>query len=71
MHTFFLRYTRRIIFKTDAYEGTLYKRSPYFVGTKPWDALPIDVTDIPDVLTFKVRLRWFGANPVKLEYLCL
>ena len=29
----------RIVFKTDHYEGTLYKRSPYYVGTKLWNAL--------------------------------
>ena len=28
------RESNRIVFKTDSFEGTLYKRSPYFVGTK-------------------------------------
>ena len=26
------RVSRRKVFKSDSYEGTLYKRSPYFVG---------------------------------------
>ena len=40
MHKVFPRNTRlstRIVFKTDAYEGTLYKRCSYFVGSKLWN----------------------------------
>ena len=35
MHKVFARNTRvsrRTVFKTDGYQGSLYKRSPYFVG---------------------------------------
>ena len=39
----------RIVFKTDQYEGTLYKRSPYFLGTKMWDALPVSDIELPDI----------------------
>ena len=52
LHKIFPRNTRgsnRIVFKTDQYEGTLYKRSPYFVGTKLWNALPADIIDLPDI----------------------
>ena len=37
MHKVIPRNTRRstfIVFRTDSNEGSLYKRSPYFVGTK-------------------------------------
>ena len=59
MHKVFVhdtRISRRIVFKTDSKEGTLYKRSPYFVGAKLWELLPADVIDILDVFTFKARL---------------
>ena len=45
LHKVFPRNTRasnRIVFKTDQYEGTLYKRSPYFLGSKLWNDLPLD-----------------------------
>ena len=31
----------RIVFRTDNYEGVLYKSSPYSVGSKLWNALPV------------------------------
>ena len=50
------RISRRTVFKTDSKEGTLYKRSPYFVGAKLWFLLPAGVIDLPDIFTFKTRL---------------
>ena len=58
MHKCFPRNTRgsrRIVFKTDSYEGSLYKHSPYFVGSKLWNALPQDIIELPDTYTFKDR----------------
>ena len=63
MHKVFARDTRismRIVFKTDFKEGTLYKRSPYFVGAKLWDLLPTEVIELQDIFTFKARLK--GMN---------
>ena len=60
MHKVFIRDTRiskRIVFKTDSYEGTLYKQSPYFVGSKLWDGLPTDVIELPDMFSFKARIK--------------
>ena len=60
MHNVFPRNTRqsnRIVFKTDNYEGPLYKRSPYFVGSKLWNQLPQESIDIPDLYTYKPRLK--------------
>ena len=60
MHKVFSRNTRqsnRIVFKTDNYEGALYKRSPYFVGSKLWNQLPQEIIDTPDLYTFKTRLK--------------
>ena len=58
MHKIVPRHTRqcvRVVFGTDSYEGSLYKRSPYFVGSKFWDALPLDIIELPDVYSFKDR----------------
>ena len=50
MLKFFSRNTRECsCFKTDHYERTLYKRSPYLMGTK--------LIDLPDIYTFKARLK--------------
>ena len=60
MHKVFARNTRvsrRIVFKTDNFEGALYKRSPYFVGAKLWDKLSLDTIELPDIFTFKARLK--------------
>ena len=48
-----------IVFKTDSKEGTLYKRSPYFAGTKLWDAMPLHKIEMPDVFSFKARIKRF------------
>ena len=48
MHKVFARNTRvsrRIVFKTDSFEGTLYKRSPYFVGANCWDKISLDTIE--------------------------
>ena len=55
------RNSRRIVFKTDSKEGGLYKRSPYFIGTKLWNLLPNDVIDLPDIFTFETRLKRMNA----------
>ena len=61
------RFSRRIVFKTDSKEGALYKRSPYFVGAKLWDSLSLDTIDLPDIYTFKARLK--RLNPVYVDLL--
>ena len=51
LHKIFARNTResdRIVFRIDQYEGSLYKRSPYFLGSKMWDLLPIADIDLPE-----------------------
>ena len=56
LHKVFPRNTgesKRVVFKTDHYEGTLYKRSPYFVGSKLWNALSISDIELPDIFSFK------------------
>ena len=60
MHKVFPRNTResnRIVFKTDSYKGTLYKRSPYFICAKVWDKLRRDVIELPNIFVFKNALR--------------
>ena len=60
LHKVFNRNTRAsncIVFKTDQYEGTLYKRSPYFVGAKLWDELPRDVIKLPCIFEFKKKIE--------------
>ena len=69
MHKVFPRNTRgsnRIVFKTDSYEGSLYKRSPYFVGSRLWDKLPRDVIEAPNIFVFKIMLRRMNKNYVDL-----
>ena len=51
------RNSRRIVFRTDNYEGRLYKRSPYFVGSNLWDALPQDTINLADIFSFKTRIK--------------
>ena len=68
MH-FFARNTRgskRIVFKTEHYEGTLYKRSPYFLGAKLWDALAISHIELSDIFAFRKRLKAMNRTYVKL-----
>ena len=60
LHKVFARNTRgshRLVFKTDQYEGTLYKRSPYFTGTNLWNDLSTSDIELPDVFSFKKRLK--------------
>ena len=69
MHKIFRRETRRsrrIVFKTDSKEETLYKRSLYFVESKLWDTLPLDIIEMPDVFSFKARLIRMNINYVDL-----
>ena len=60
LHKVFARNTResrQIVFKTHQYESTLYKRSPYFTGSKLWNDLSITDIELPDIFSFKKRLR--------------
>ena len=47
------RGSNRFVFKTDHFEGTLYKRSPHFQGSKLWELLPLCDIELPDMLSFK------------------
>ena len=60
------RRSTRIVFRTDNYEGTLYKRSPYFQGCKFWDNLPLDVVELPDIFSFKTKLKRLNSVYVDL-----
>ena len=67
MHRVFPRNTRestRTVFKTDRYEGGLYKRSPYFVGAKLWDGL--DVIESENIFVFKKAIRCMNKEYVDL-----
>ena len=64
MHKVLVRKSRRIVFKTDTSEGTLYKCRSFFIGTKHWDALSIDVIELPDIFTFKAKLQRLKCNIV-------
>ena len=67
MHKVFPRNTResnRIVFKTDSYEGSLYKRSPYFVGSKLWDKLPRNVIEVPNIFVFRNVIRKMNKTHV-------
>ena len=50
----------------DQYEGTLYKHSPYFLGSKMWDELPVDIIELPDNYLFKKRLKGMNRTYVDL-----
>ena len=69
LHRVFPRNTRAsdpLVFKTDHYEGTLYKRSPYFLGAKMGDELPRADIDLPDIFAFKKRLKSRNMKYVNL-----
>ena len=69
MHKVFPRNTResnRIVFKTDGYEDSLYKCSPYFVSAKLWDRLSPEVIGMPNIFVFKNALRRMNRNYVDL-----
>ena len=69
MHKVFPLNTRlstRIVFKTDAYEGTLYKRCPYFVCSKLWNDLAVDIIELAYVFAFKARLKGLNKEYVDL-----
>ena len=69
VHKVFPRNTResnRIVFRTDGYEGALYKCSPYFIGAKLWDRLPCDVIELPNIFVFKNTLRHMNNHCVDL-----
>ena len=70
MHKTFPRNTRmsnRTVFKTDNKEGSLYKKSAYFVGTKLWDSLNLSIIESPDIFSFKKRLK--DMNKVYVDLL--
>ena len=64
MHKVFVRESRQIVFKTDTSEGTLYKRRSFFIETKHWDTLSIDVIELPDIFTFNAKLQRLKCNIV-------
>ena len=69
MHKIFLRNTkvsRRILFKTDSYQGSLYKRSLYFVVSNLWDTLSLETIDLPDNYSFKTRIKRLNCQYVDL-----
>ena len=69
MHKIFLRNTRvsrRILFKTDSYQGSLYKRSLYFVESNLWDTLSLETIDLPDNYSFKTRIKRLNCQCVDL-----
>ena len=60
LHNVFPRNTAesvRIVFKTDQYEGTLYKRSPYCIGSKLLIEMSSADIELPDIFLFKKRLK--------------
>ena len=69
LHKVFARNTRNstcMVFKTDNYEGALYKRSPYFVGSKLWYLWSASTVNLPDIFTFWARLKRLTRNYVNL-----
>ena len=56
----------RIVFKTDNYECTLFKRSPYVDESKLGKQLPKDSINIPDMYPFKTRLKRLNETYVDL-----
>ena len=61
-----MRGSNTIVFKMDQYEGTLYKHSPYFLGSKMWDELPVDIIELADDFLFKKRLKGMNRTYVDL-----
>ena len=59
--------SRRIVFKTDRYKGSLYKSSPYYTGAKLWDSLSDHTIELPDIFTFKARLKRMNRVYVDLS----
>ena len=59
-------YGEKGLFGTNGKDGTLYKRSPYFIGAKLWDALPVDNIELPDIFLFKNRLKRLNKAYVDL-----
>ena len=51
------RRSTRKVFRTANFEGTVYKRSPYYIGAKLWDSLAEANIDLPDIYAFKNRLK--------------
>ena len=60
------RGSSRFVFKTDGFEGTLYKRSPYCVGSKLWYELPLSLIKLLDIYTFKSCLKSLNRRYVDL-----
>ena len=60
------RNSNRTVFKTDSYQGGLYKHSPYFVGKILWDNLPLEVIEMPDIVSFKKRVKGLNITYVNL-----
>ena len=54
------RGSMRKVCRTGNYEGTLYKRSPYYVGAKLWDTMSVMDIDLPDI--FQIFMRFIAEN---------
>ena len=61
------RDSTRTVFRTANFEGTLYKCSPFFVGAKLWDTMAARDIELPDMFSFKVRLK--RLNNVHIDLL--
>ena len=44
-------------FRTENYQSSKYKSSPYFKGSTLWDNLPVEVIQIPVLSEFKTKIR--------------
>ena len=53
-------------FKITSLEQRLYKRSPYFVCSNLRDALSLEIIDLPDIYSFKTRIKRLNYQYVDL-----
>ena len=47
----------RYNFRTETYQSSKYKSSPYFKGSVSWDKLPADIIRLPTLIEFKAKLK--------------
>ena len=52
-----IRQGNRFNFKTENYQSSKYRSSPYFKGSVTWDDLPVDVIRAQTLNEFMVKLR--------------
>ena len=60
------RESTRRVFKTANFEGTMYNRSPYYVGAKLWDSMAATDIDLPEIFAFRKRLKQLSNKYVDL-----